>query len=218
MANTKEIIKQFRAKMREYYLNFEYKGISQNDDDLLDKILIELINCFSTSEEEAKKLSRKALDKEIGKYELNIFNSRLALKDPKFLEENSREKIEEIKAEIVIDKLFLNYWKSRRASDGLYWEYEVHLYLFYTWMDKFKFDDWYQRVLVSDLMAFCGYTSKHSHLERLKKQKNQLFSRMQNNYVFGEVLKYEIRRILKKDGYTESEIKKLIQDAIASRK
>ena len=218
MANTKEIIKQFRAKMREYYLNFEYKGISQNDDDLLDKILIELINCFSTSEEEAKKLSRKALDKEIGKYELKIFTSRLALKDSKFLEENSGEQIEEIKAQMVVDKLYLNYWETRRASETLYWEYEIHLYLFYTWMDKFKFDDWYQRVLVSDLMAFCGYTSKHSHLERLKKQKNQLFSRMQYNYVFGEVLKYEIRRILKKDGYTESEIKKLIQDAIASRK
>ena len=101
MANTKEIIKQFRAKMREYRLNIKYKGISQNDDDLLDKILIELINCFSTSEEEAKKLSRKALDKEIGKYELKIFNSRLALKDSKFLEENSREKIEEIFNQLI---------------------------------------------------------------------------------------------------------------------
>ena len=78
MANTQEIIKQFREKMREYYPEYEYKVknniITKDDDDFLEKILIALIDCFSTSEEEAKKLSRKVLDKEIAKYELKILN------------------------------------------------------------------------------------------------------------------------------------------------
>ena len=104
----------------------------------------------------------------------------------------------------------------RHASTELCFDYEIHLYLFYKWMDNYEFDDFYQRELVLSLMELCSYYgSRYFDTERLQTEKNVLMSEMKVGSELLRVLDYAIEKWSDDEEIPGSEIETLVNEADA---
>ena len=218
MSDKTEIIKNFIEHMRAYPIDLDKKfndgTITKEQWHFFGDIIESLIDCFRISREEAKELSRKELDKRINHYNLKILYKQAAL----YVGDHSgTDETIQLMAEEKVDSLHLEYWKSRRASPTLYWNYEVQLFLYYKWMDNHQMDEYYQRALIRDLMVESNYKNPPND-DLIQKQKKQLFSKMAWGHDLGETLKYHIKKHLREKGVPEKEIKQKIKNTVSDRK
>ena len=218
MSDKTEIIKNFIEHMRAYPIDLDNKfndgTITKKQWHIFGDIIESLIDCFRISPEEAKELSRKELDKRINHYNLKIMYKHAAL----YVGDHSgTDDTIQLMAEEKVENLHLEYWKSRRASPTLYWNYEVQLFLYYKWTDNHQIDEYYQRALIRDLMVESNYKNLPND-DLIQKQKKQLLSRMTRGHDLGETLKYHITKHQREKGVPEKEIKQKIKNAISDRK
>ena len=148
------------------------------------------MNCFIVSPEKAIRRSKAQLNKVLRFYEKEVRVRKLALKSDLFLKDNNID-VEGLQAQLWSFKENLDYWALRHASTDLCFEYEIHLYLYYKWMDNYEFDDYYQRELLMSLMNLCGYYgTKYFSLERLETEKEVLMSEIRMGSELLRILDY----------------------------
>ena len=175
MMEKRDIIRALRKKLRELFPNMQSfiddRTITKSDWIFFGRIIYHLMNCFIVSPEKAIRRSKAQLNKVLRFYEKEVRVRKLALKSDLFLKDNNID-VEGLQAQLWSFKENLDYWALRHASTDLCFEYEIHLYLYYKWMDNYEFDDYYQRELLMSLMNLCGYYgTKYFSLERLETEK-----------------------------------------------
>ena len=183
-----------------------------------DLIIDQLIECFLLPSEEAKELSREELDRSIKLCKESILSREALLKDGSLRSQYNIPE-QELQDQLEALHLLLDYWRSRRASDTKYSIIEIHLFIYFRWMDMNEIDDYDQRVLIQVLMEICDYHGAEEFTtERLLKKKKEIFSYMEADAEIEKALVYNIERKLKEDGVSKEEIRSMIQEAKTGRK
>ena len=219
MKGKREIIKELRKKLREYFPQMQVfiddNTITKDDWVFFGRIIYRLMDCFITTPEKAIRRSRAQVNKILNFYKKEVRVRKLALKSEVFLKENNIDG-EGLQDHLVFYQDHLDYWSMRHASTELCFDYEIHLYLFYKWMDNYEFDDFYQRELVLSLMELCSYYgSRYFDTERLQTEKNVLMSEMKVGSELLRVLDYAIEKWSDDEEIPGSEIETLVDEADA---
>ena len=219
MIEKRDIIKALRKKLRELFPNMQSfiddGTITKSDWMYFGRVIYHLINCFIVSPEKAIRRSKAQLSRVLSFYEKEVRVRKLALKSNLFLKENDID-IEEVETQLCSFKENLGYWKVRYASTDLYFEYEIHLYLFYKWMDNYEFDDYNQRELLLSLMNLCGYYgTRYFSSERLGTEKTVLMSEMRMGSELLRILDYATEEGSVNEVVPGSDIEVLISEADA---
>ena len=164
--------------------------ITKSDWIFFGRIIYHLMDCFIVTPEKAIRRSKAHLNRVLRFYEKEVRVRKLALKSDLFLKANDID-VERLKTQLCSFQENLDYWASRHESTDLCFEYEIHLYLYYKWMDNYEFDDYYQRELVMSLMILCSYYGKrYFSLERLESEKKVLMSEMRMGSELLRILDY----------------------------
>ena len=198
MMEKRDIIRALRKKLRELFPNMQSfiddGTITKSDWIFFGRIIYHLMNCFIVSPEKAIRRSKAQLNKVLRFYEKEVRVRKLALKSDLFLKDNNID-VEGLQAQLWSFKENLDYWALRHASTDLCFEYEIHLYLYYKWMDNYEFDDYYQRELLMSLMNLCGYYgTRYFSLERLETDKEVLMSEIRMGSELLHILDYAIEK------------------------
>ena len=219
MMEKRDIIRALRKKLRELFPNMQSfiddGTITKSDWIFFGRIIYHLMNCFIVSPEKAIRRSKAQLNKVLRFYEKEVRVRKLALKSDLFLKDNNID-VEGLQAQLWSFKENLDYWALRHASTDLCFEYEIHLYLYYKWMDNYEFDDYYQRELLMSLMNLCGYYgTKYFSLERLETEKEVLMSEIRMGSELLRILDYATEMRSQDDMVPGSDIEILINEADA---
>ena len=194
MIEKRDIISALRKRLRELFPNMQSfiddGTITKSDWIFFGRIIYHLMNCFIVNPEKAIRRSKAQLNRVLRFYEKEVRVRKLALKSDLFLKANDID-VERLKTQLCSFQENLDYWASRHESTDLCFEYEIHLYLYYKWMDNYEFDDYYQRELVMSLMNLCGYYgTRYFSLERLGSEKKVLMSEMRIGSELLRILDY----------------------------
>ena len=219
MMEKRDIIRALRKKLRELFPNMQSfiddGTITKSDWIFFGRIIYHLMNCFIVSPEKAIRRSKAQLNKVLRFYEKEVRVRKLALKSDLFLKDNNID-VEGLQAQLWSFKENLDYWALRHASTDLCFEYEIHLYLYYKWMDNYEFDDYYQRELLMSLMNLCGYYgTKYFSLERLETEKEVLMSEIRMGSELLRILDYATEMGSGDETVPGSDIEVLINEADA---
>ena len=219
MMEKRDIIRALRKKLRELFPNMQSfiddGTITKSDWIFFGRIIYHLMNCFIVSPEKAIRRSKAQLNKVLRFYEKEVRVRKLALKSDLFLKDNNID-VEGLQAQLRSFKENLDYWALRHASTDLCFEYEIHLYLYYKWMDNYEFDDYYQRELIMSLMNLCGYYgTRYFSLERLETEKEVLMSEIRMGSELLRILDYAIEKGSGDGTVPGSDIEVLINEADA---
>ena len=213
------IIKALRQKLRELFPQMQSYiddgTITKDDWTFFGRIIYRLINCFIVNPEKAIRRSKAQLNKILRFYEKEVRIRKLALKSELFLMDNKID-VERLRAQLGSFQENLDYWAQRHGSTDLCFEYEIHLFLFYKWMDNYEFDEYYQRELILSLMNLCGYYgTRYFPLERLETEKNVLISEMRIGSELLRILDYATEIRSQDNMVPGSDIEILINEADA---
>ena len=219
MIEKRDIISALRKRLRELFPNMQSfiddGTITKSDWIFFGRIIYHLMNCFIVTPEKAIRRSKAQLNRVLRFYEKEVRVRKLALKSDLFLKANDID-VERLKTQLCSFQENLDYWASRHESTDLCFEYEIHLYLYYKWMDNYEFDDYYQRELVMSLMNLCGYYGiRYFSLERLGSEKKVLMSEMRMGSELLRILDYAIERGSVDKMVPGSDIEVLISEADA---
>ena len=111
-------------------------------------------------------------------YETETRLRKLGLKSQAFIEEH------DINIDIMLKRYefyqsHLEYWKKRKESSEMYFNYEIYMFLYYKWMNNYEFDQENTYKLLLDLMGFCNYyAARYFSLERLSAERKALLGEM----------------------------------------
>ena len=219
MMEKRDIIRALRKILRELFPNMQSfiddGTITKSDWIFFGRIIYHLMNCFIVSPEKAIRRSKAQLNKVLRFYEKEVRVRKLALKSDLFLKDNNID-VEGLQAQLWSFKENLDYWALRHASTDLCFEYEIHLYLYYKWMDNYEFDDYYQRELLMSLMNLCGYYgTRYFSLERLESEKEVLMSEIRMGSELLRILDYATEMGSGDETVPGSDIEVLINEADA---
>ena len=122
--------------------------------------------------------SKACLNKIVKFYESEARVRKLGLKSDIFMKEH------QIKSNVLEQRYefyqsHLDYWKKRKESSKMYFNYEIYMFLYYKWMNNYEFDQENTYKLLLDLMGFCNYyAARYFSLERLSTEGEALLGEM----------------------------------------
>jgi hypothetical protein len=178
----REIIRAIRLKLREYFPELQSlidkKIITKNDWIFFGMIQLNIVKCFTTTPEDAIRKSKAQINQISKFYELETRVRKTALSSTSFLNENDLNSFE------ITDRMdFYNnhrlYWKKRKDSSELYFNYEVFLFLYYKWMKSFELEKENSIQLILDIMMLSNYYSKnYFDFDRLSTERKLMMKEM----------------------------------------
>ena len=178
----REIIRSIRLKLREYFPELQSlidkKIITKNDWIFFGMIQLNIVKCFTTTPEDAIRKSKEQINQISKFYELETRVRKTALSSTSFLNENDLNSLE------ITDRMdFYNnhrlYWKKRKDSSELYFNYEVFLFLYYKWMKSFELEKENSIQLILDIMMLSNYYSKnYFDFDRLSNERKLMMKEM----------------------------------------
>ena len=178
----REIIRGIRLKLREYFPELQSlidkKIITKNDWIFFGMIQLNIVKCFTTTPEDAIRKSKAQINQISKFYELETRVRKTALSSTSFLNENDLNSLE------ITDRMdFYNnhrlYWKKRKDSSELYFNYEVFLFLYYKWMKSFELEKENSIQLILDIMMLSNYYSKnYFDFDRLSTERKLMMKEM----------------------------------------
>ena len=178
----REIIRAIRLKLREYFPELQSlidkKIITKNDWIFFGMIQLNIVKCFTTTPEDAIRKSKAQINQISKFYELETRVRKTALSSTSFLNENDLNSLE------ITDRMdFYNnhrlYWKKRKDSSELYFNYEVFLFLYYKWMKSFELEKENSIQLILDIMILSNYYSKnYFDFDRLSTERKLMMKEM----------------------------------------
>lgn len=180
--NERQIVKELRLKLREYFPTLQsfidQDIITKNDWRFYGNIQFNLIKNFTITPEKTIRESKANLNKIVKFYETETRLRKLGLKSQAFIEEH------DINTDIMRKRYefyqsHLEYWKKRKESSEMYFNYEIYMFLYYKWMNNYEFDQENTYKLLLDLMGFCNYyAARYFSLERLSAEREALLGEM----------------------------------------
>ena len=180
--NERQIVKELRLKLREYFPTLQsfidQDIITKNDWRFYGNIQFNLIKNFTITPEKTIRESKANLNKIVKFYENETRVRKLGLKSEVFIEEH------DINTDIMRKRYefyqsHLDYWKKRKESSEMYFNYEIYMFLYYKWMNNYEFDQENTYKLLLDLMGFCNYyAARYFSLERLSAEREALLGEM----------------------------------------
>ena len=180
--NERQIVKELRLKLREYFPTLQsfidQDIITKNDWRFYGNIQFNLIKNFTITPEKTIRESKANLNKIVKFYESETRLRKLGLKSQAFIEEH------DINVDIMLKRYdfyqsHLDYWKKRKESSEMYFNYEIYMFLYYKWMNNYEFDQENTYKLLLDLMGFCNYyAARYFSLDRLSVEREILLSEM----------------------------------------
>ena len=100
-------------------------------------------------------------------YEQETRVRKLGLKSNVFIDEHMIER-DELQKRYEYYHSHLQYWKKRKLSSEMYFNYEIYMFLYYKWMSNYEFDEENTFKLLLDLMGFCNYyAERYFDIQRL---------------------------------------------------
>ena len=180
--NERQIVKELRLKLREYFPTLQsfidQDIITKNDWRFYGNIQFNLIKNFTITPEKTIRESKANLNKIVKFYETETRLRKLGLKSQAFIEEH------DINTDIMRKRYefyqsHLEYWKKRKESSEMYFNYEIYMFLYYKWMNNYEFDQENTFKLLLDLMGFCNYYgARYFSLDRLSAEREALLGEM----------------------------------------
>ena len=168
--------------LREYFPTLQsfidQNIITKNDWRFYGNIQFNLIKNFTITPEKTIRESKANLNKIVKFYESETRLRKLGLKSQAFIEEH------DINTDIMRKRYefyqsHLEYWKKRKESSEMYFNYEIYMFLYYKWMNNYEFDQENTYKLLLDLMGFCNYyAARYFSLERLSAEREALLGEM----------------------------------------
>ena len=180
--NERQIVKELRLKLREYFPTLQsfidQDIITKNDWRFYGNIQFNLIKNFTITPEKTIRESKANLNKIVKFYETETRLRKLGLKSQAFIEEHDIN-IDIMRKRYEFYKSHLDYWKKRKESSEMYFNYEIYMFLYYKWMNNYEFDQENTYKLLLDLMGFCNYyAARYFSLERLSAERKALLGEM----------------------------------------
>ena len=180
--NERQIVKELRLKLREYFPTLQsfidQDIITKNDWRFYGNIQFNLIKNFTITPEKTIRESKANLNKIVKFYESETRLRKLGLKSEVFIEEH------DINTDIMRKRYefyqsHLDYWKKRKESSEMYFNYEIYMFLYYKWMNNYEFDQENTYKLLLDLMGFCNYyAARYFSIDRLSVEREILLGEM----------------------------------------
>ena len=180
--NERQIVKELRLKLREYFPTLQsfidQDIVTKNDWRFYGNIQFNLIKNFTITPEKTIRESKANLNKIVKFYESETRLRKLGLKSEVFIEEH------DINTDIMRKRYdfyqsHLDYWKKRKESSEMYFNYEIYMFLYYKWMNNYEFDQENTYKLLLDLMGLCNYyAARYFSLERLSDEREALLGEM----------------------------------------
>ena len=180
--NERQIVKELRLRLREYFPSLQsfidQDIITKSDWRFYGNIQFNLIKNFTITPEKTIRESKANLNKIVKFYETETRVRKLGLKSEVFIEEH------DINTDIMRKRYefyqsHLDYWKKRKESSEMYFNYEIYMFLYYKWMNNYEFDQENTYKLLLDLMGFCNYyAARYFSLERLSAERKALLGEM----------------------------------------
>ena len=128
--------------------------------------------------EKAIRESKTQLNKISKFYEQESRLRKLALKSNLFIHEHMMER-DKLQERYEYYHSHLEYWKKRKQSTEMYFNYEIYMFLYYKWMNNYEFDEENTFNLLLELMEFCNYyAARYFDIERLTSEKSILMNDM----------------------------------------
>ena len=180
--NERQIVKELRLKLREYFPTLQsfidQDIITKNDWRFYGNIQFNLIKNFTITPEKTIRESKANLKKIVKFYETETRLRKLGLKSQTFIEEHDIN-IDIMRKKYEFYQSHLDYWKKRKESSEMYFNYEIYMFLYYKWMNNYEFDQENTYKLLLDLMGFCNYyAARYFSLERLSAERKALLGEM----------------------------------------
>ena len=178
----REIVRELRLKLREYFPSLQSyiddNIITKNDWKFYGMIQFNLIKCFTMNPEKAIRESKAQLNKISKFYEQETRVRKLGLKSNLFIDEHMIER-DKLQKRYEYYHSHLEYWKKRKQSSEMYFNYEIYMFLYYKWMSNYEFDEENTFKLLLDLMGFCNYyAERYFDIQRLTSEKSILMNDM----------------------------------------
>ena len=180
--NERQIVKELRLKLREYFPTLQsfidQDIITKNDWRFYGNIQFNLIKNFTITPEKTIRESKANLNKIVKFYESETRLRKLGLKSQAFIEEHDIN-IDIMQKRYEFYQSHLDYWKKRKESSEMYFNYEIYMFLYYKWMNNYELDQENTYKLLLDLMGFCNYyAARYFSLERLSAEREALLGEM----------------------------------------
>ena len=180
--NERQIVKELRLRLREYFPSLQsfidQDIITKSDWRFYGKIQFNLINNFTITPEKTIRESKANLNKIVKFYESETRVRKLGLKSQFFIEEHDIN-IDIMQQRYEFYESHLGYWKKRKESSEMYFNYEIYMFLYYKWMNNYEFDQENTYKLLLDLMGFCNYyAARYFSLDRLSAEREALLGEM----------------------------------------
>ena len=180
--NERQIVKELRLKLREYFPTLQsfidQDIITKNDWRFYGNIQFNLIKNFTITPEKTIRESKANLNKIVKFYESETRLRKLGLKSQAFIEEHDIN-IVIMRKRYEFYQSHLDYWKKRKESSEMYFNYEIYMFLYYKWMNNYELDQENTYKLLLDLMGFCNYyAARYFSLERLSAEREALLGEM----------------------------------------
>ena len=180
--NERQIVKELRLKLREYFPTLQsfidQDIITKNDWRFYGNIQFNLIKNFTITPEKTIRESKANLNKIVKFYESETRLRKLGLKSQAFIEEHDIN-IDIMRKRYEFYQSHLVYWKKRKESSEMYFNYEIYMFLYYKWMNNYEFDQENTYKLLLDLMGFCNYyAARYFSLDRLSAEREALLGEM----------------------------------------
>ena len=178
----REIVRELRLRLREYFPSLQsyidQDIITKNDWKFYGMILFNLIKCFSMTPEKAIRESKAQLNKISKFYVQETRVRKLGLNSNLFIDEHIIGR-DELQKRYEYYYSHLEYWKKRKQSSEMYFNYEIYMFLYYKWMSNYEFDEENTFKLLLDLMDLCKYyAARYFDIERLTSEKSILMNDM----------------------------------------
>ena len=178
----REIIRELRLRLREYFPSLQsyidQDIITKNDWKFYGMIQFNLIKCFTMTPEKAIRESKAQLNKISKFYEQETRVRKLGLKSNVFINEHMIER-DKLQQRYEYYHSHLKYWKRRKQSTEMYFNYEIYMFLYYKWMSNYEFDEENTFKLLLDLMGFCNYyAERYFDIQRLTSENSILMNDM----------------------------------------
>ena len=178
----REIIRGIRLKLREYFPELQSfidkKIITKNDWIFFGMIQLNIVKCFTTTPEDAIRKSKAQINQISKFYELETRVRKTALSSNSFMKENDLNNLE-LTARMIFYNDRRSYWKTRKDSSELYFNYEVFLFLYYKWMKSFELEKESCMSLIIDIMTLSNYYSRnYFDFDRLSNERTTLIKEM----------------------------------------
>ena len=180
--NERQIVKELRLKLREYFPTLQsfidQDIITKNDWRFYGNIQFNLIKNFTITPEKTIRQSKTCLNKIVKFYESETRLRKLGLKSQAFIEEHDIN-IDIMRQRYEFYESHLGYWKKRKESSEMFFNYEIYMFLYYKWMNNYEFDQENTYKLLLDLMGYCNYyAARYFSLERLSAEREALLGEM----------------------------------------